>query len=299
MSKAEHRPVNWEQHFLGEELSLSENDAKQALFHVIPCGLEKTVSYGSGTKDGPQAIIEASHQLERYLEGAEPCQLGIFTAPEIDCSGTISSCLNRLQKAVEAAANAKHIPVILGGEHSLTYAAVKGVQSAYPQPIGLIQIDAHADLRQAYQGEPHSHASVMNLLVNEGIPLFQLGVRALCQEEVDRRSQHKIAYLDGPDLARGKQSKIHLPENFPKQIYVSFDVDGLDPAIMAATGTPVPGGLDFYQALDLLASATKGRQIVGMDIVELAPHPAHMHCNFTAASLTYHLMHLASQRRLV
>lgn len=294
MTDISEKPSGWETQFLGEELSKAENNEAAALFHVLPFGLEKTVSYGSGTANGPAAIIEASHQLERWLEGDEPCRHGIFTAPEIDCSGDIQSCLKNLTQAVFSAASKNHIPIILGGEHSLTYGAIMGLRAVFDQPIGIIQIDAHADLREAYQGEPHSHASVMHLLGQKNVPIYQLGVRALCQEEADRRKEYNIEYKDASELVRGQISNISLPEDFPEQVYISFDLDGLDPAIMAATGTPVPGGLGLYQALDLLASAGKGRKIIGADIVELAPHPAHVHCDFTAALVSYAIMGLAA-----
>lgn len=297
MSDDTDMPEGWQGQFLGEELLPAENDKASALFHVIPCGLEKTVSYGAGTARGPHAIIEASHQLERLYEGEEPCQNGIFTEAEIDCTGDIKDGLAQLEAAVGAAVSGQHIPIILGGEHSLTYGAMIGVLGASSGPVGIIQIDAHADLREAYQGQPHSHASVMHLLGQQGVPIFQLGVRALCREEADRRAEYNIEYIDAAQLVRGQISQINLPDGFPEHIYISFDLDGLDPSIMAATGTPVAGGLGFYQALDLLASATKGRKIIGADIVELAPHPAHPHCDFTAAQICYAVMGLAAKRR--
>lgn len=297
MSDDTDMPQGWQGQFLGEELLAAENDKATALFHVIPCGLEKTVSYGAGTAHGPQAIIEASHQLERLYEGAEPCQNGIFTRPEIACTGEIKSCLAQLEAAVYDTVSGRHVPIILGGEHSLTYGAMMGVLGAVSGPVGIIQIDAHADLRKAYQGEPHSHASVMHLLGQKGVPIFQLGVRALCREEADRRAEYNIEYIDAAQLVRGQISQINLPDNFPEQVYISFDLDGLDPSIMAATGTPVAGGLGFYQTLDLLASATKGRKIIGADIVELAPHPTHPHCDFTAAQICYAVMGLAAERQ--
>ncbi len=287
------RGTHWQSQFLGEELSRSENDAASARFHVIPCGLEKTVSYGTGTARGPEAIIAASHQLERLLEGEEPCQKGIFTTLPIDCSGPVEACLSALRAAVAASASDGHIPIVLGGEHSLSWGAVMGLRDVHKRPFGIVQIDAHADLREAYQGQPHSHASVMNLLVREQIPLFQLGVRAFCAEEAGRRAAYNVGFVDAGQLMRGPVHDFTLPDDFPADIYISFDLDGLDPSVIAATGTPVPGGLGFYQVLDLLSCAAAGRRVIGADVVELAPHPAHSHCDFTAALLCYHLMRLA------
>lgn len=279
--------------FLDSELTEAERDPATARFVVIPMPLERTVSYGSGTAKGPAAILEASDQLERLCRGHEPCEDGIATEPEVDCSGPLPAVMERLAERTGAAAAAGKIPVTLGGEHSLTYGAVMGVARALDRPVGIVQIDAHADLRKAYQGEPHSHASVMQLLAQEGVRLAQFGVRALCQEEVDCRAQHNVFFVDGEDLSLGRITEVDLPEDFPQDIYVSFDVDGLDPAEMPATGTPVPGGVSFYQSLQLIKHALKGRRLIGMDVVELAPIEGQDGWNFAAAHLTYHLMALA------
>ncbi len=282
--------------FLGEELNPDEMDAQTALFHVLPCGLEKTVSYGTGTANGPHAIIAASHQLERLIDGHEPILRGIYTHPDIDLSGSAEDIMRTIARTTEQIAASGRIPVTLGGEHALSYGAVKGVMQAYhDEDIGIIQIDAHADLRNCYQGHHYSHASVMHLLANEGVAIAQLGVRAICAEELAARDSYQIFSCDGPELVRGNISSINLPESFPKKLYISFDLDGLDPSILPATGTPVPGGLGYYQALDLVASAAKDRTIIGMDIVELAPDPAHPPSDFIAASICYHLMAIASQ----
>ncbi len=280
--------------FIGEELAAHENDADTALFHVLPCGLEKSVSYGSGTHKGPQAILEASHQLERLIDGLEPAKAGIFTLADIACNLPVVQVMENLSMHTKKIAQDGKIPISLGGEHALSYGAVMGVQHALAdQPLGIIQIDAHADLRNAYQGNPYSHASVMHLCCDAGVRLAQIGVRALCQEELDARHKYDVIAFDGPDLARGNITEIKLPDDFPEHIYISFDLDGLDPAILPATGTPVPGGLHYYQAMDLLASAIKGRKIVGCDIVELAPNTSHPASDFIAASVVYHLMALS------
>ena len=276
--------------FLDSELTQSER-SPDARFQIVPMPLEKTVSYGSGTADGPAALIEASDQLERLWRGFEPCAQGIYTTPAIDCSVPLEYALDSLAARTESIARAGHIPVTLGGEHSLTWAAVMGVKRALDRPIGIIQIDAHADLRRAYQGFRHSHASVMQLLVEEeGTPLAQYGVRALCPEEAEIRAANNVIFIDAEDLVTGNIHDVTLPDDFPEDVYVSFDVDGLDAHIMPATGTPVPGGLGYYQALGLVRSALKGRRCVGLDVVELAPIAGWDVWNFTAAQLTYALM---------
>jgi agmatinase len=196
-----------------------------------------------------------------------------------------------LAARTESIVRAGRIPVTLGGEHSLTYGAVVGVQRALGRPVGIVQIDAHADLRLAYQGHRHSHASVMQLLVEEeGTKLAQYGVRALSAEEAARRAANGVVFIDAEALVMGNVTEVTLPDDFPTDIYISFDVDGLDAAIMPATGTPVPGGLGYYQALALVRSALKGRRCVGMDVVELAPIDGAEVWDFTAAQLTYALM---------
>jgi agmatinase len=274
--------------FLDSELTQQER-ADTAQFRVIPVPLERTVSYGSGTANGPAAIIEASNELERICNGAEPCAAGIHTEPALDCTGDLPEVMERLAPRTAAAVNAGKIPVTLGGEHSLSYGAVMGVARALGKPVGIVQIDAHADLRVAYQGNKHSHASVMNLLAQEGVRLAQFGVRALCQQEVDSRTTNNVFFKDAEELVTHNLHAIDLPDDFPDHIYVSFDVDGLDPSQMPATGTPVPGGLGYYQAIHLVEHALKGRKCVGLDVVELAPD-GNAAWDFTAAQITYRLM---------
>ncbi len=285
-----------ETQFLGEELAPHENEAETALFHVLPCGLEKTVSYGSGTARGPAAIIAASHQLERFIAGGEPCAAGIFTHAPIECDQTSEAVMAQLRTQSRIISQSGKIPITLGGEHSLSYGAVMGVADALEADIGIIHIDAHADFRVAYQGHKHSHASVMHLLAQEGFAMCSFGVRALSRAEDAARRAHGVIFYDAAELVRDTISCIELPADFPHNLYISFDLDGLDPSILPATGTPVPGGLGFYQALDLVASTLRGRQCVGMDIVELAPQAAHRASDFTAAMITYHLMALALKR---
>lgn len=282
-----------ENQFLGEELTSAENDPNAARFVIIPCGLEKTVSYGSGTGKGPEAIIAASHQLERLVEGREPAAHGIYTSDAIDCSAPIEDVMSELRQRARQIAERGQIPVTLGGEHSVSYGSVMGVVDAIDDPIGLVHIDAHADFRVAYQGHKHSHASVMHLLAGEGLAMCSFGVRALSKQEDEDRKRHGVITYDARDIVRSQVSEVTLPADFPQKIYVTFDVDGLDPSVLPATGTPVPGGLGFYQSLDLIASTLRGRECVGIDIVELAPVSGQPVSDFTAALIVHHLMAMA------
>ncbi|WP_170420101.1 agmatinase [Ruegeria arenilitoris] len=274
--------------FLDSELTEAER-SEDARFRVIPVPLERTVSYGSGTAGGPAAIIAASNELERITGHSEPCVDGIFTEPSLDCTGPLPDVMERLAQRTEAAIRAGKVPVTLGGEHSLSYGAVMGVARALGQPLGIVQIDAHADLRNAYQGEKHSHASVMHLLAEEGVRLAQFGVRAFSTEEAKGRLRNRVFHVDAEELVTGNIHAVDLPEDFPELVYVSFDVDGLDPSLMPATGTPVPGGLGYYQALHLVEHALKGRRCVGFDVVELAPD-GNAAWDFTTAQIVYRLM---------
>lgn len=279
--------------FLDSELSAAER-AEDALFRIIPMPLERTVSYGAGTEAGPAAILEASNELERICNGGEPCARGIFTEAPVKCDGPLPDVMERLAKRTAAATKSGQIPVTLGGEHGLSYGAVMGVARTLGRPVGIVQIDAHADLRIAYQGEEHSHASVMHLLCEEGIPLAQFGVRALCQQEIESRARNGVFYRDAEELVSENIHAVDLPADFPEHIYVSFDVDGLDPSQMPATGTAVPGGLSYYQAIHLVEHALKGRKCVGIDVVELAPN-GEIAWDFTAAQITYRLMAAAEK----
>jgi agmatinase len=274
--------------FLASELTADEQ-REDALFRVIPVPLERTVSYGAGTGRGPAAIIEASNELERLCAGKEPCVAGIVTEAPLDCEGPMPEVMERLAQRTEAAVRAGHIPVTLGGEHSLTYGAVMGVARALDRPVGIVQIDAHADLRVAYEGEVHSHASVMHLLAEAGVRLAQFGVRALSRQECDSRARNGVFWRDAEELVTERIHRIELPEDFPDLIYVSYDLDGLDPSQMPATGTPVPGGLDYFQSLHIVESALSGRRCVGFDVVELAPD-GNAAWDFTAAQIAYRLM---------
>ena len=267
--------------FLGSEIS--QPAPGKARFHIIPVPYEKTVSYGGGTGEGPAAIIEASDQLETYDQlGGEPCRAGIYTHPTIDCRGEAGDVLLRIRERVRDVAAQGNLPFVLGGEHTVSYGAVMGVADACPgERIGVVQFDAHADLRENYEGSIWSHACVMKRLVDEGVALFQVGVRAMSLDEQAVRDEFP-AQITAHDLS--------LPPHFPEKIYITVDIDGLDAALMPATGTPVPGGLGWWQLLDLIAAVARQRQVVGMDLVEFAPIRGLHVYDFTAADLAYKMM---------
>lgn len=280
------------------------------LFHVIPVPLESTVSYGGGTERGPAAILAASSQLETWTGRCEPCASGIHTWPAVACDSGPVAAIEGLELAVLQAAESRKgqafIPVILGGEHSLTPGAVRALQRLHSdEAIGVLHVDAHADLRNEYSGTPHSHACAMRRVLDLGCSVAQFGVRSLSTDEVRFRQENGLFHLDARDFFRrgglGNLPPFLLPESFPNIVYISFDVDGLDPSVIPATGTPEPGGLLWYDALGLLERALhradgSTRRVIGLDVVELAPFPAatgQTWPEFAAARLTYELMELA------
>ncbi|MEH6824996.1 MAG: agmatinase [Motiliproteus sp.] len=274
--------------FLGSEIR--QPTPQQALFHVIPVPYEDSVSYGGGTGEGPKAILQASWQLETWDGRSSPCEQGIYTHLPINTHGAAQGVIERISELVYEVALLGKIPVALGGEHTVTWGVIKGLLDAGVTDFGVVQIDAHADLRDRYEDNPLSHACVMKRVVDHGIPLFQLGVRAFCDEERETRLALGVQHLDAEMLVPTGVSSIELPEDFPAKVFFTVDVDGLDPSVFPSTGTPVPGGLGWYQTLSLFESVARQRQIIGFDLMEHAPIPGFHAYDFAAATLVYKLM---------
>jgi agmatinase len=264
----------------------------QARFEIIPVPLEHSVSYGQGTAAGPEALLAASQQLEVYDGAGEPGLAGIYTGPEVACAAATPLVLQRIAARVAAALAGGRLPVVLGGEHTVTLGAVQALV-ARGAAFGVVQFDAHADLRASYEGNPLSHACVMRRVVELGVPLFQLGVRSLSKEEAIFRQQQALGHCDAAELLRGPAPLLQLPPDFPRAIYLTFDLDAFDPAMLPGTGTPVPGGLFWYDALRLIDTVLAGRTLIGFDVTELAPIPGSRVSEFTAAKLVYYLMSAA------
>lgn len=291
--------------FLASELP--ELPPDRCLFHVIPVPYEATVSYGCGTGGGPAAIIEASNQLEVWTGEANPGEKGIYTWPPALCDHAgeetaMRAIADAVTRAMASRKGAPCIPVLLGGEHSITFGALSALKEHYGE-FGVIQFDAHADLRDVYGGTRFSHACVMRRAVDDlGLPLFQVGVRSLSPEEVAFRKEKAIPHLDARTLAeRGGLAWIRSdatplpPEDFPARVFLTFDVDALDASLMPATGTPEPGGLSWWEALFLVRRCLAGRRCIGFDVTETAPMAGCDAPVFTAARLTYELMAEASR----
>lgn len=281
--------------FLGSEID--QPAPEQAFFHVLPVPYEKSVSYGGGTALGPKAILKASWQLEQWDGKSKPCDDGIYTCPTIDCSVEAEQVIDNIATATQKIVEQGGMPVVFGGEHTVTYGVLKGLKAAGIEDFGIVQIDAHADLREAYDGDPLSHASVMKRAVDMGIPLYQLGIRAFCEEEMGYREQFGVHYQDADELVPNNITSIELPKDFPKKVFFTVDVDGLDPSVFPSTGTPVPGGLGWYQTLSLFESVAQQREIIGFDIMEFAPIKGFHAYDFAAAMLTYKMMGIVQRNR--
>ncbi len=272
--------------FHGDDVAPSHPE--NALFHVIPVPFENSVSYGTGTADGPAAILEASSQLELLTGNNIPADQGIYTAPPVDCAGSCEDVLQRISTEVNTTLTLGKIPVILGGEHTVTCGVIPALKNYFGE-FGVIQFDAHADLRDSYEGSKYSHACVMRRIHEQNIPIYQLGTRSYSLEEHSYRETHKIPFRDSEDINKNGH-KLQLPADFPEKVFITFDIDGLDGAIMPATGTPVPGGLSWYQAMWLIEEIMNTRICIGFDVVEFAPIKNFHGYSFAAAQLVYNIM---------
>jgi agmatinase len=270
---------------------------------VLPVPYEGTVSYGTGAANGPRAILEASGQLEMYDEELDRRidQWGLTTLPPVDCANAVpAEVMERIYHAALQPFRDGKLLLTLGGEHSISYGPFKALRDVRGKAFSILQIDAHADLRESYGGTPHSHASIMARAYDLGLPFVQVGIRALCEEErlflrrkgIDRNVfwAHEIAQQTNDDWIS------EIVERLEGDVYLTVDLDGLDPAIMPATGTPVPGGLGWYTTLKLIQRICRRHRIVGMDITELAPILGLHAPDFLAARLAFKMIGYAFQR---
>ncbi|MFA5183398.1 MAG: agmatinase [Syntrophales bacterium] len=259
-------------------------DYRRSKFVVIPCPHEATTSYGRGTKHGPAAILQASQQVETFDES-----LGYETYQQSPIYTERAVGLSRLTAAVKKVVDDDKIPVILGGEHSLTPFAVKACADKY-HDLSVLQLDAHADLRDSYRGSKHSHACAARRLL-EIAPLVQAGVRSLSREEWDfAKSTGQLGKIHWA----GKIKPEKIVEQLSDNVYLTIDVDVFDPAVVRSTGTPEPGGLLWTETLNLLTKICEKVKVVGFDVVELSPQKGDLASDFTAAKLIYKLMGLAA-----
>jgi agmatinase len=261
---------------------------------VVPFGLEKTVSYGGGTKNGPKEIIKASHQVELFDEelNKEPYkEIGIRTIKPFLIKKNIEQALEQLSGINKKIIADNKFPMVFGGEHSITPGSIKPLVDKYDE-ITLLHFDAHADLRESYQGEKFSHASAIKRCLDyKNVKVVSFGIRNLSQPEMDfyKANKNRIKIFWGKDKKEWKLSSIDDFFN-NKTVYITFDVDGFDSSIMPATGTPEPGGLLWEEVLPIIKKVCQISNIVGADINELAPIRNFDSYNFLVAKLAYKIL---------
>lgn len=259
---------------------------------ILPCPLEKTTTYGKGTAKGPQAILQASHQVEFYDAELkeEVWPIGIYTLPPLPFDGLdAKGALALIEKLVGKILDDKKLPICLGGEHTLSAGAIAACAKRHPG-LSVLQIDAHADLRGQYENNPYSHACAMRLIVPHVQKLVGVGIRSVDAEEVRFAQQNPKVTLIFDQERSATPWIAKAIEALTDTVYLTIDVDGFDPAFLPATGTPEPGGLSWYEGLDLLRACFQNRRVVGADLVELLPRPGLPSSDFTCAKLVYKLI---------
>lgn len=283
--------------FLGldKKDAVSYADAKAV---VIPFGLEASVSYGGGTRKGAKAMLKASHQVELFDEDLW-CEAyrkyGVVTIkePEID-NKDIPTALKQLEKLTQKVLDDGKFPIIFGGEHSITAGSIRPFAKKYPN-LHMLHFDAHADLRDGYDGEHYSHAAAIRRCLDfEHISIVSCGIRNISASEIPflEANRHRINIHWGKDKKNWNVDEIVAPLK-GKPVYLTFDLDGFDGSLMSATGTPEPGGVFWDDAMEIIKAASKICNIVGADVNELAPRPELHSCDFLAAKLAYKILNYA------
>ncbi len=259
----------------------TEFEYKDSKVIVVPVPYEKTTSYGKGTKNGPSAIIEASYQTELYDEElkSEPYKIGICNIEPVNSLAALEDKTGKILKD-------KKFPLLLGGEHTISIAPIKAVRKFYPD-LSVVQVDAHADLRDEYEGTKDSHACVMRRVFEAGVPFIQVGIRNHSVEEADLLEKNSLKPFYAHEIHSSNDWMDGAIEKLNKNVYLTFDVDAFDPSLIPGTGTPEPGGLGWYQVVEFLKRLTAKRNIVGADFVELAPIKGEHRSEFTIAKLIY------------
>ncbi len=286
--------------FLGLPLECSQYDTSRVVIFPVP--YDSTVSFRSGTREGPQAIISASRQVELYdaIAGCEVAmELGVHTLGELifDSRGP-EPTMQRIGEIARSVLADDKFLLTLGGEHSISSPLVEACLER-SKGLSVLQIDAHLDLRDAYLGSPYSHASVMRRLVARGVPVQAVGIRNISLEESEFLAGEPDALqpILGRQVYSDPQWIERALEGLTDEVYVSIDLDGLDPSVVPGVGTPEPGGLTWFDIVDLLEALAERKKIVGADVVELCPQPGENGSPFVAALLAYKLISLAHYAR--
>ena len=286
-------PFDYEQLTVGEYggTTPTTTDFEHARVVILPIPLDRTTSYVPGTRNGPHEILVASSHMELWDEETQTDvhSIGIFTLPEMEFPfASMDEVVGEIRRVTAELVNRDKFPLILGGEHSITPAAVAAVATRYPG-LSVLQLDAHADLRESFMGTPHNHACAMRRTL-EFARTTQVGIRSLSPEEAAAVPSLSTAIFYDFNMRDDADWIERVVDSLSEHVYITIDVDGFDPAIMPATGTPEPGGLSWYEALKLLRRVVERRTVVGCDVVELSPMPGHVAPNFLCAKLIYKIL---------
>jgi agmatinase len=258
---------------------------------ILPVPLDRTTSYVPGTRNGPHEILVASSHLELWDEETQTDVhgIGICTLPEMDFPfATMDEVVDEIRRVASEIVTRGKFPMVIGGEHSVTPPVVAAVAAKFPG-VSVLQLDAHADLRESYMGTPHNHACAMRRVLETG-PATQVGIRSLSTEEAAAIGSLRTTIFYDHNMRDDPQWMERVVDSLTDTVYITIDVDGFDPAIMPATGTPEPGGLSWHEALRLLRKVIERRQVVGCDIVELSPIGGNIAPNFLCAKLIYKIL---------
>jgi agmatinase len=263
----------------------------EAQIVILPVPVDRTTSYVGGTRNGPREILLASSHMELWDEeiNADVHGTGIFTLPEMELPfGELAPLLDEIKRVASEIVRRDKFLVTLGGEHSITPPLVAAAAEKY-SGLSVLQIDAHADLRDSYMGTRYNHACAMRRTL-EFAPVTQVGIRSMSTEEAQAIPQLRTKVFYDVSMRKNPNWIAEVVESMSERVYLTIDVDGMDPAIMPATGTPEPGGLSWYEMLALLRAVTERRTVVACDIVELSPLPGIMAPNFLCAKLVYKIL---------
>ena len=265
-------------------------DPARAAALLVPVPYDRTSSWKRGSAAGPEAIREASQQVELYdIEtGTEPYRHGIAATAPIDFDGPPEALARRVEEVIGPALDAARLPVVIGGEHSVTIGAVAAAADRVPG-LSVLQIDAHADARETHEGSTHNHACVM-ARARERCPIVQVGIRSLDASERPRLDSERIFFAHDIHRAGGCLWIDRVVQLLDDAVYITIDLDAFDPSVLPATGTPEPGGLDWMQVTGLLERVIARRRVVAFDVVELCPADGHHASAFTAAKLIYRVL---------
>lgn len=273
------------------------SDIVRARAAVLPVPYDFSTSYQGGTRWGPHAILAASQNMELWDdELGATYRLGLHTLPMLEPTALGPEVMaQRVEQAVGWILDEGKLPAILGGEHSITAGAVRAVAARFPK-LTVLQLDAHADMRDEYLDSPFSHACVMRR-IRERVPAASVGIRSMSEEEAEHLTRNPAPIWSTRQFRSLRGDWKPILDTLGPEVFVTFDLDALDPGIVPATGTPEPGGLDWFEAVDLLKAVAERTRIVGFDIVELAPIPGQVASDFLAARLAYRLIGLALRPR--